>query len=267
MRTRRTRNAIGIVAIVAAAFASIASADTGNDAEVIGGDNSSGTTAVAFDPDNPSGSAGSTGGESGSTDPGDAEELTTEAGITSGVDSIGGEHTSAGALVTNPNASLAAYDVEVLFNLVSADGTVLASEGESVPYIPAFSTVPVGASDLLGNGVAAASVEVTVTGSFAEDSGWDGVDFLFGYGIDLEVADAAATTGSTGPELTAQVTNPSDSVAESAFVTCVLKNGGAIVGGEQTGVGNRIPPGATVALNTFMFLDIPVDEVICRAYA
>lgn len=264
MRTHGLRTAIGIVAIFAAAFASIASGET-DKPEVIGRDNSSGTTAVAFDPD-----ADSTeGGASGPTDAEDAQELTTEADMTSGLDSIGTRHTSAGALVTNPNGNLAAYDVEVLFNLVSANGTVLDSEGVDVAYIPAFSTVPVASSVTFGFDQAEepASVEVAVTGGFAEDTGWDGADFLLEDGIDLEVTGAAITAGGSGKELTAQVTNPSDTVAELSFWHCVFKNGGTIVGGDSSTISDRIPPGATVAISSFLSLDLTADEVICRAYA
>lgn len=267
MRTYRLRKVAGVLVIVAAVLGSIASADTGNDAEVIGGDGSTDTTAVAFDPKGDSGDT-EDASDGPSTDPADAQELTAESGMTSGVDSIGTRYTSAGALVTNPNGGLAAYDVEVLFNLIAADGSVLDSDSATVPYIPAFTTVPVAPLQIgFDQAEEAASVEVTITGSFAEDTGWDGVDFLMGDGIDLEVTDPRVAPGSFGTELTAQVTNPSDAVAEFSTWTCVFKSGGAIIGGETSGIMDRIPPGGTVALNAPLSLDLAADEVTCQAYA
>ncbi|HYF46046.1 MAG TPA: hypothetical protein VD926_07530 [Acidimicrobiales bacterium] len=196
-------------------------------------------------------------------------ELTVESGMTSGVDSIGTRYTSAGALVTNPNADLAAYDVDVLFNLMDGGGTVLDSDTANVPYLPPGATVPVVPLQI-GFDLATepASIEVLVTGDLREDEGWEGVEFMMGTGIELEVAGAAIRATTFGSELTAQVTNPSeDTVAELGTWDCVLQRGDRIVGGEGSGISDSIPPGATVSLNHSMTLDVAADELVCRATA
>jgi hypothetical protein len=196
-------------------------------------------------------------------------ELQVTSGMTSGVDSIGTRYTSAGALVTNPNEGLAAYDVQVLFNLMDGAGTVLDTDSTTIPYLPPGATVPAVPLQI-GFDLATepASIEVLVNGDLREDEGWDGVEFAIGAGIDLEVAGAAITPGSFGSELTAQVTNPSpDLAAELATWDCVFTSGGTIVGGETSGISDNIPPGATVSLNHPLTLEVAADEVICRAAA
>lgn len=267
MGTSRLRRTFGLLLIVAALFASVASAE--DDPEVLGGDDSPAAT------DGDEGGASSTTeaeedeDEAPTTEAAEELELTVESGMTSGVNSIGTRHTSAGALVTNPNEGLAAYEVEVLFNLKDAGGTVLDSDSSTVPYIAPGATVPV-APLQIGFDLATepASVEVVVTGDLREDEGWDGVEFMMGEGIELEVTGAAITAGSFGNELTAQVKNPSpDTIAEFATWDCVLKSGGAVVGGEGSGISDSIPPGVTVALSHSMSLDVAADEIICRAVA
>ncbi|GIU84947.1 MAG: hypothetical protein KatS3mg008_1722 [Acidimicrobiales bacterium] len=272
MKGRALRKSLALAAIFAAAVASVASSDS--EVQDIGGGEAAETTAT----DTGKGGAGGegSGGEQddsgakagGKADAEKAKDLTTVAGMTSTVDSIGTRYTSAGALVTNPNGSLAAYDVEVLFNLKSADGKVLDSESANVPYIPAGATVPV-APLQIGFDISEepATVEVRVTGKFAEDTGWKGVGFSIDKGIDLQVTDAAIVDGSIGKELTAQVTNPSDQVAEMATWHCVFKRGGTVVGGASSGIADRIPPKGTVALREMLSVDLTADEVVCRAYA
>ncbi|MEZ5237762.1 MAG: FxLYD domain-containing protein [Microthrixaceae bacterium] len=51
--------------------------------------------------------------------------------------------TTVGALVTNPNESLAAYGVTVVFNLLDADGNAIDTDSTEVAYLPAGATVPV----------------------------------------------------------------------------------------------------------------------------
>ena len=115
------------------------------------------------------------------------KDLTVESGFSSAVNSI--NTTSVGALLTNPNATLALYDVSVVFNLLDASGATIDTDTTQVPYIPAASTVPV-APLLIGfdNPTEPTAVDVNVTGTFEEDTGWAGVEFPMSDGIDLEVS-------------------------------------------------------------------------------
>lgn len=227
-------------------------------------------------------SEGDGGGESSDTTEGSNDESTSttaevesgvdlevESGMTSEETEYGSRQTSVGALVTNPNKALGAYEVEVLFNLMDAGGVVLDSVSADIPYIAPGSVVPV-APYQIGYDLKTepASVEVFVTGDLRNDEGWDGVGFMMGEGFELEVKGAAIADGSWGKSLKAQVTNPSeDVVAEYGQWACVLKQGGAIVGGATGGFSGKIPPGVTVALEQSMSLEIVADEVICRAVA
>jgi hypothetical protein len=196
-------------------------------------------------------------------------ELTVESGMTSATNSIGVRSTSAGALVTNPNVGLAAYDVDVLFNLTDENGVVLDSSGERVEYIAPGATVPV-APLLLGYDLATepASLEVVVTGDLAEDKGWAGVRFSMHDGIELEMTGAALFADRYRTSLTAQVRNPSDdTVASLSTWDCVFRNGGTIVGGEASAISERIPPGVTVAVDSMVTTDVTADEIICLAIA
>lgn len=263
MRTSRLRGVLGVAAIVAALLASVASGSDGKD-KVLGSDGGvTSTTAARSGTDN-----GNTGKDDApTTEPEKELDLTVESGMTSATNSIETRYTSAGALVTNPNKGLAAYNVDVLFNLKDAGGTVLDSDSSTVSYIAPGATVPVVPLQI-GFDLATepASLEVVVTGDLSEDKGWEGVDFMMGEGIELEVTGAAITPGSYGNELTAQIKNPStDTVVKLATWDCVLKSGGKVVGGESSGISDSIPPGVTVALNASMSLDVKADEIICQA--
>ena len=83
------------------------------------------------------------GGDEQSGDSADARDLKVESGFTSGVDPFNTRYTLAGARVTNPNADYAAYDVQVLFNLLGKDGQVLDSQTETVAYVGPNESVPV----------------------------------------------------------------------------------------------------------------------------
>lgn len=196
------------------------------------------------------------------------KDLQIEAGFTSGLDSINTRYTSVGAIITNPNTTYAAYDVTAVFNLLAADGTILDTESAQVPYIPADSTVPV-APMLLGFDVTGepASVDVQIAGSIEDDDGWDGVGFSMYNGVELVVADAAITKSQYSTDLSFTVTNPSDRVGDFASWTCVLRNGGVIVGGESSAIIDPVVPGGTVRVDSSLSVDdLAADEFICRAY-
>lgn len=197
------------------------------------------------------------------------KDLTVESGFSTGVNSIGTRYTSVGALVTNPNESLAAYDVSVVFNLKSASGAILDTDTANVPYVPAASTIPV-APLQIGFDVAEepASVEVNIAGTFAKDTGWSGVGFSMSDGIDLEVAAPSITPGDYGSTLAFTATNPGDTVAEFASWSCVFNRGGAVVGGETSSVMDPIVPSGTVRVESSLSVEsITADEIVCRAYA
>lgn len=210
----------------------------------------------------------------GETPGGPAEEkpkdLTSEVGMTSGVDSIGIRYTSAGALVTNPNEGLAAYNVTVVFNLLDAAGTVVDTDSTNIDYIPAGATVPVVPLQIgFDLDTEPADVTVEVVGEFGEDAGWDGVDFLMGDGIDLEVHDPRVQPGEFGDTLSFTVTNPSsDSVAEFGTWSCVFQASGGVTGGESSGIPDPIVPGGTVRVDApLSAVPSVVETITCRATA
>lgn len=198
-----------------------------------------------------------------------AKDLTVDSGFTSGVNSIETLYTTAGALVTNPNDSLAAYDVTVVFNLLDADGGVMDTDSKRVPYIPAGATVPV-APLQIGFDLAEepADLSVDIAGKFGSDEGWDGVDFLLGEGVDLEVEDAKLVTGDSRDRVEFIVTNPSEVVAERASWACVFQNGDNIVGGDSSSVSDPVVPNGKVKVDAGIRVEgVEADEVTCRAYA
>lgn len=108
------------------------------------------------------------------TDETSGKELIAESGFSSGAGLPGTSYSTVGALVTNPNNSLAAYGVTAVFNLLDDAGDVLITESVSVPYIPAGATVPVAPMQSGFNfDEAPADMSVDITGKFAEDKGWD----------------------------------------------------------------------------------------------
>ena len=196
-------------------------------------------------------------------------DLTAEAGQTSGTDSIGTRYTSAGALVTNPNTTWAAYDVSVVFNLVGPGGEVLDTETARVPYIPPGATVPVAPLQIgFDIPVAPAGVTVDLTSRLAEDDGWDGVEFMTGDGIELQVSGATIHSGDYYDRIAFTATNPGTEVAEFASWTCAFRRDGVIVGGESSSISDPIVPGGSVQAEGGVSLQgIDAHEVICRAYA
>lgn len=193
----------------------------------------------------------------------DVADLEVGYGFSTGINSIGTRHTSAGALVTNPNKSQAAYDVQILFNLIGPDGTVLDSSSDRVYYIAPGETVP-SAPLLIGFDLEQepTELEVQATGEFREDDGPQG---LFGGDLRvLEFVSGELRAGDYGTSLDAQVRNTSDEVAEVASWTCVYQQGGEIVGGDTSAIVDRIPPGSTVQFGTSLSVDIQADDIQCR---
>lgn len=195
------------------------------------------------------------------------EGFSVEKGFTTSLDSTGTRRTSAGALVTNLDPGLAVYDVRVIFNLEDADGRVIDTDSANVPYIPKGATVPV-APLSVGFDIAAqpAELRVLVSGRLAPDTAWDGVEFLVGKGIDVEVAEPEIVENRYSTNLKALVTNEGDEILDYASWMCVMRSGGVITGGESSSVSERLPPGATVMINYILSVGVPAEEVICRGY-
>jgi hypothetical protein len=191
------------------------------------------------------------------------DELVIEAGFSSSVSSIGTRSTSAGALVTNPNADLAAYEVEVLFNLLDAEGNIVDSASDRAGYIAPGETVPAAPLQIgFDLDVEPADVEVHVTGEFRDD---EGPQDLFGGDLAvLTVLSAEVRQTEFGPELDGQIRNDTDETIEFAFGSCVFLSDGTIVGGESAGTSDRIPPDVTVNFGAHVSVDLEADEVLCR---
>jgi hypothetical protein len=178
-------------------------------------------------------------------------ELAVESGFASWLDSIGTRHSSAGAVVTNPNGGQAAYDVTAVFNLVDATGKVLDTESVRLPYIPAGGRV-LAAPSLIGFNVNAepSGVNVTAIGDFKKDTGRSGAEsFSLNKGIDLTVTGVEIQHDQYSSKVVGQAMNPSSEIVKYASVTCVYRAGGTIVGGTATTIPDPIAPGATVAFN------------------
>lgn len=239
------------------ATALLAASCAGSDPQSIGGDTDQGedTSAPVAD-DEPTATSEPEPDE-------DVADLDVAHGFTTGTNSIGTRYTSAGALITNPNESQAAYDVQILFNLLGPDGTVLDSSSETVYYVAPGETVPSAPLQIgFDLGDEPTELEVQATGEFRDDEGPQGV---FGGEMRiLEFVSGQLTSREFGPELDAQVRNTSDEVAEFASWTCVYQQDGEIVGGDASGISDRIPSGTTVQFGTSVSLDIEADDVQCR---
>lgn len=196
----------------------------------------------------------------------DAQNLEVRSGFTSGVDSIGTRYVSAGALITNPNPDRAAYDVSVLFNLVAKSGDVLDSSSENVTYIGPGATVPV-APLQIGFDVEGtpAKLEVSVTGNFSDDDGPKGL--FGGDAAILEFKSGSLRKSDFGTELSAQVSNNTEAVADDTSWDCVYLQGNKIVGGSRSSILDAIPPGGTVQFGESLTLDLVAQRVECRVIA
>lgn len=195
------------------------------------------------------------------------QDLQAEAGFTSAENSIGTRHTSFGALITNPNESLAAYDVSVTINLLGDDGSILETDTERVEYLAPGATLPVATSVTFGFDLDSepADYELSMTGEFREDEGYGGVSFSMNDGIELDVADASIGEGSLGAELSFTATNPGEDVVEFGSWNCVFLSSGEVVGGDGSTIIDPIAPGATIRVDSGLSVEIDADEVICHA--
>jgi len=177
-----------------------------------------------------------------------ADALTAESGFSSGVSSLGTRFNSAGAVVTNSSAQIAC-GVKVEFALLDASGALIDTKSETVPFIAAGIAANVAPAGLGGGSdVEPASLEVAVTDvrSFTTDT----CDPSLVQGLSLETADV------TVDELTyirGQVTNSTDTAAETTLVDCVLRDAaGAIVGGDKTVVRDAVDAGASAEFKVRM---------------
>ncbi len=203
------------------------------------------------------------GGDEQGSDSAEARDLEVESGFTSGVDSIDTRYTLAGARVTNPNADVAAYDVQVLFNLLGKDGQVLDSQTETVAYVGPNESVPVAPLQIgFDLKVEPTDLEVQVVGDFSDDEGPRGS--LGGDGAILDFKGGQVTQSDFGPELSAQVTNTTDAVAEFASWACIYVNGKKIVGGSSSSIVDPIPPGTTVEFGEPLSVELAVKKIQCR---
>lgn len=111
-------------------------------------------------------------------------------------------------------------------------------------------------------------IRTLLAGTFDDDSGWDGVGFMSGDGVDLGVSDPVIEPGTYGTNLSFTASNPSEGVVEYATWHCVFRSGGSIVGGEHSGISDAIVPDGSVRVDTSLSVDgLTADEVICRAHA
>lgn len=194
-----------------------------------------------------------------------AQDFVVASGFTTGEDSIGTRYTTAGAKLTNPNADLAAYEVQVLFNLIGADGDVLDSSTETVYYVGPGETVPVAPLQIgFDQKEEPTELQVQVIGEFVEDEGPKGS--FGGEAALLEVKAAEIVKGDYGDqELSAQVSNPTDQVVEYPEWDCVYSQGKKIVGGQSSSIIDPIPPGSTVQFSDYVSVDgLKVSKVECR---
>ena len=198
-----------------------------------------------------------------SDEPDATADLEVASGFTSEVDSIGTRYSLAGAKITNPNRSAAAYDVQVLFNLVSKSGDVLDTQTESVPYVAPGASVPVAPLQIgFDLKQKPTDLRVQVVGDFADDEGPRGP--LGGKAAILRVKTARLQPGDFGSELTAQVSNPTKVVAEFASWACIYMRGDRIVGGSSSAIVDPIPPGATVEFGELLPIGLEASNVACQ---
>ncbi len=195
-------------------------------------------------------------------EPAEAEDFGIESGFTTGTDSIGTRHTSAGARLTNPNSDLAAYDVQVLFNLIGQNGDVIDTATETVPYVGPSEVVPV-APTQIGFDLKAkpTDLQVKVIAEFSEDKGPESAAVL-------QMEGAEVIKGEYGNELSGRVTNTTDVVTEWSSWSCIFLNGKKVVGGSSSGISDPIPPGTMVQFDDSLSIDdLLPKKVECRVLA
>ncbi|KQY62403.1 hypothetical protein [Nocardioides sp. Root140] len=199
--------------------------------------------------------------------PSEPEDFVIESGFTTGTDSIGTRYTSAGARLTNANTDLAAYDVQVLFNLIGGNGEVIDTTTETVPYVGPGEAVPV-APLQIGFDLKAKPIDlqVQVVGEFSDDVGPKGP--LSDKGVILQMEGVDVIKGDYGNEISGRVTNTTDEVVEWPSWSCIFLNGKKIVGGSSSTITDPIPPGSTVQFDDMLSIDgLLPKKVECRVLA
>ncbi|MBM0124769.1 hypothetical protein [Pimelobacter simplex] len=194
----------------------------------------------------------------------EAEDFVVVSGFTTGEDSIGTRYTSAGARLTNPNNDRAAYDVQVLFNLVGPDGNILDTTSETVYYVGPGETVPVAPLQIgFDASTAPTELQVQVVGEFVEDEGPKGA--FGGEGAILEFVGGKIKKGEYGNELSAQVKNPTEVVIQLPEWDCIYLQGDKVVGGSSSTIVDPVPPGTTVQFGESLSPDsLMAPTVECR---
>ena len=235
------------------------SSDNGDgDAKVIGSDDSSAESQTEDEPE---------AAESAVEENLESQDFAVESGFTTGTDSIGTRYTTAGARLTNPNTDLAAYDVQVLFNLLGDNGDVLDTTTERVAYVGPGEAVPVAPLQIgFDLKIEPTKLEVQVIGEFVEDAGPKGE--LSDEGAVLTVEGVEAVRGDYGNEFSARVTNTTDTVVEYPSWDCIFIDGKKIVGGASSTIVDPIPPGTTVQFGeTFSIERLLPKSFECRVLA
>jgi hypothetical protein len=201
--------------------------------------------------------------------PGGKDSLTVESGFSTAANS-GTQHTSSGAVVTNGGGK-SACGVQVQFNLLDAAGTTIDTGTETIDIIPAGATAIV-APTILGFdkgvpaslNVAVVKVDDFVGGTTLNDC--DGFTIL--KGIPVEVVSPTIDRAQFASGIKGQLMNSSTELVETAYIDCVYRAGGVVVGGESTASLDPIPPGGSVAFSAGLGL-VPdtADAVECQAMA
>jgi hypothetical protein len=201
--------------------------------------------------------------------PGGKDSLTVESGFSTAANS-GSQQTSSGAVVTNGGGK-SACGVQVQFNLLDAAGTTIDTGTETIEIIPAGATAIVAPTILGFNKGVPASLNVAVVkvddfvgGTTLNDC--DGFTIL--KGIPVEVVSPTIDRAQFASGIKGQLMNSSTDLVETAYIDCVYRAGGVVVGGESTASLDPIPPGGSVAFSAGLGL-VPdtADAVECQAMA
>jgi len=197
-----------------------------------------------------------------------AVELLVESGFST-EDEFGFRSSSAGGVVTNPSADVAACEVEVTFSLLDASGTPLETDTAFADWIPKSGraiVAPSFSSDFPEEPTAL-SVSVLV-GSFVDTDGVAGCDELSQDYVSarLDVAEATVLHERTSTAVTGQLTNELTERVQTGFLNCVLRAGASIIGGNTTEILELLQPGETIDLEADEFDGAPqtADSAECQ---
>jgi hypothetical protein len=183
-----------------------------------------------------------------------AKLTVTEAGYSTYTDYDDSTAATGGAVITNEGEDDLA-DVEVIFNFLGADGKPVGTESTTLPAIESGGTgyASVGSVSLTGP---VSSITVTTVPDDSEYSDWDPTV--------LPVADVAVHREQyTGYTITGNATNDTREVLESMEIDCIVRRGGAIVGGASSYL-ETAPPGQTIAFEVRFGSDgVDIDAAEC----